>query len=89
MVIGGQKTADPLPDIIQKTAVRLLIRPRVDPAELKTEQVQKLRSLYEAARKVGRELLVEIIAGKNGSLKVDTVSRVLAITSSRPPPRPR
>ena len=49
-----------------------------DPAELKTEQAQKLRTLYEAARKVGRELLVEIIAGKNGSLKDDTVSRVLA-----------
>ena len=49
-----------------------------DPAELKTEQAQKLRTLYEAARKVGRELLVEIIAGKNGSLKDDTVSRALA-----------
>jgi 5-dehydro-2-deoxygluconokinase len=49
-----------------------------DPAELKTEQAQKLRTLYEAARKVGRELLVEIIAGKNGSMKDDTVSRALA-----------
>ena len=49
-----------------------------DPAELKTEQAQKLRTLYEAARKVGRELLVEIIAGKNGSVKDDTVSRALA-----------
>ena len=48
-----------------------------DPAELKTEQSQKLRTLYEAARKVGRELLVEIIAGKNGVLKDDTVSRAL------------
>jgi 5-dehydro-2-deoxygluconokinase len=49
-----------------------------DPAELKTEQAQKLRTLYEAARKVGRELLVEIIAGKHGSMKDDTVSRALA-----------
>ena len=49
-----------------------------DPAELKTEQAQKLRTLYEAARKVGRELLVEIIAGKNGSVTDDTVSRALA-----------
>ena len=49
-----------------------------DPAELKTEQAQKLRTLYEAARKVGRELLVEIIAGKNGSVKDDTISRALA-----------
>jgi 5-dehydro-2-deoxygluconokinase len=49
-----------------------------DPAELKTEQSQKLRTLYEAARKVGRELLVEIICGKHGSVKDDTVSRALA-----------
>lgn len=49
-----------------------------DPAELKTEQAQKLRTLYEAARKIGRELLVEIIAGKHGSVKDDTVSRALA-----------
>ena len=48
-----------------------------DPIELKTEQAQKLRTLYEAARKVGRELLVEIIAGKNGGMKDDTVSRAL------------
>jgi 5-dehydro-2-deoxygluconokinase len=48
-----------------------------DPQELKTEQAQKFRTLYEAARKVGRELLIEIIAGKNGSLKDDTVSRAI------------
>lgn len=48
-----------------------------DPVELKTEQAQKFRTLYEAARKVGRELLVEIIAGKNGPLKDDTVSRAI------------
>ena len=49
-----------------------------DPAELKAEQAQKLRTLYEAARKVGRELLVEIIAGKHGALDDDTVARALA-----------
>jgi 5-dehydro-2-deoxygluconokinase len=48
-----------------------------DPAELKTEQQEKLRTLYEAARKVGRELLVEIIAGKHGTLAEDTVPRAL------------
>jgi 5-dehydro-2-deoxygluconokinase len=48
-----------------------------DPAELKTEQAQKLRTLYEAARKVGRELLVEIIAGKHGELAEDTIARAL------------
>ncbi|BCG91675.1 bifunctional 5-dehydro-2-deoxygluconokinase/5-dehydro-2-deoxyphosphogluconate aldolase [Mesorhizobium sp. 131-2-1] len=48
-----------------------------DPVELKTEQQQKLRSLFEAARKVGRELLVEIIAGKHGKLDDTTIPRAL------------
>ena len=49
-----------------------------DEAALKREQGEKLRTLYEAARKVGRELLVEIIAGKNGALADDTVARAIA-----------
>ncbi|MBU0584213.1 MAG: 5-dehydro-2-deoxygluconokinase [Alphaproteobacteria bacterium] len=48
-----------------------------DPAELKTEQQQKLRSLFDGARKVGRELLVEIIAGKHGALGDNTIPRAL------------
>ncbi|MCJ8148115.1 bifunctional 5-dehydro-2-deoxygluconokinase/5-dehydro-2-deoxyphosphogluconate aldolase [Shinella sedimenti] len=48
-----------------------------DPDTLKTEQQEKLRTLFEAARRVGRELLVEIIAGKNGPLTDDTVSTAL------------
>ena len=48
-----------------------------DPAGLKAEQSQKLRTLHEAARKVGRELLIEIIAGKHGKLDDSTVARVL------------
>ncbi|WP_376702333.1 5-dehydro-2-deoxygluconokinase [Mesorhizobium sp. ISC25] len=48
-----------------------------DPAELKAEQQQKLRALFEAARKVGRELLVEIIAGKHGKLDDMTIPRAL------------
>ena len=48
-----------------------------DPTELKAEQSQKLRTLYEAARKVGRELLIEIIAGKHGALDDDTIARAL------------
>ncbi|MCC6204335.1 MAG: 5-dehydro-2-deoxygluconokinase, partial [Hyphomicrobiales bacterium] len=46
-----------------------------DPAELKQEQLEKLRALYDASRKVGRELLVEIIAGKHGPLGEDTIAR--------------
>lgn len=48
-----------------------------DPAELRATQIAKLRSAYDAARKVGRELLVEIIAGKHGPLADDTVARAL------------
>ena len=48
-----------------------------DPPELKDEQSQKLRTLYEAARKVGRELLIEIIAGKHGTLDENTIARAL------------
>lgn len=50
--------------------------PDDDPA-LKAEQSEKLRGLYDAARKVGRELLIEIIAGKHGPLEDDTVARAL------------
>lgn len=49
-----------------------------DPPELKAEQQRKLRSLYEAARKIGRELLIEIIASKHGKIDAGTASRALA-----------
>ncbi len=49
-----------------------------DPADLKAMQAEKLLTVYQAARKVGRELLIEIIAGKHGPLATDTVARVLA-----------
>ncbi len=48
-----------------------------DPPALKAEQQQKLRALFEAARKVGRELLVEIIASKAGPLTDATIPRAL------------
>ena len=48
-----------------------------DPAELKAQQVAKLRSAFEAARKVGREILIEIIAGKHGKLDDQTIPRAL------------
>lgn len=48
-----------------------------DPEALKREQQEKLRALYDAARKVGRELLVEIIAGKHGVLGEDTIARAM------------
>jgi 5-dehydro-2-deoxygluconokinase len=48
-----------------------------DDTALKDEQAQKLRTLFEATRRVGRELMVEIICGKNGPLMDDTVARAL------------
>lgn len=48
-----------------------------DPAELKARQERELLRLADAARTVGRELLVEIIAGKHGPLGDDTIATVL------------
>ncbi len=48
-----------------------------DPEELKVQQVGKLRTLYEAARKVGRELLIEIIAGKHGKISDGTIAQAV------------
>ncbi|MGL4489173.1 MAG: bifunctional 5-dehydro-2-deoxygluconokinase/5-dehydro-2-deoxyphosphogluconate aldolase [Rhizobiaceae bacterium] len=49
-----------------------------DPDHLKLEQQEKLRTLFDASRKVGRELLVEIIAGKHGKLDDHTIARALS-----------
>ncbi|WP_413206390.1 bifunctional 5-dehydro-2-deoxygluconokinase/5-dehydro-2-deoxyphosphogluconate aldolase [Rhodospirillum sp. A1_3_36] len=48
-----------------------------DPADLKAQQIDKLRGLYDASRAVGRELLVEIIAGTLGPLDDTTIPRAL------------
>ena len=48
-----------------------------DPPQMKRKQQQKLTHLYLAAQIVGRELLVEIVASKNGPMLDDTVSRVM------------
>src|SRR5690606_9205883 len=48
-----------------------------DPPEMKARQERELRRIHDAARRIGRELLVEIIAGKHGPLKTDTVARIV------------
>ena len=48
-----------------------------DPATLRAEQEERLLALHDAARTTGRELLVEIIAGKHGPLAEGTVATVL------------
>jgi 5-dehydro-2-deoxygluconokinase len=49
-----------------------------DPPEMKARQERELLRLYDAARTIGRELLVEIIASKHGPIDDATVSRVIA-----------
>jgi len=49
-----------------------------DAEGLKQQQEESLLRLAEACRAVGRELLVEIIAGKHGRLHDETVASVLA-----------
>ncbi len=49
-----------------------------DEAALKRGQGDKLRALYDAALAIGRDLLIEVIAGRNGPLGDDTGARVLS-----------
>src|SRR3546814_2855984 len=49
-----------------------------DDAELRSRQERELLRVYDAARTVGRELLVEIIAGKHGALSENTVASIVA-----------
>jgi 5-dehydro-2-deoxygluconokinase len=48
-----------------------------DEPALKARQEEQLLALSEACQAVGRELLVEIIAGKHGALGEDTIARIL------------
>ena len=51
-------------------------RPDDDQA-LNLEQIRKLQGLQDAARRLNRELLIEVIAGRHGPLAEDTVARAL------------
>ena len=48
-----------------------------DPPALREAQEERLLALHDAARTVGREYLVEIIAGPHGALGPDTIAAVL------------
>lgn len=48
-----------------------------DGDDLKHRQERELRRAYDAARTVGRELLIEIISSKHGPLTDDTVAAIL------------
>jgi 5-dehydro-2-deoxygluconokinase len=49
-----------------------------DEASLKADQIATLKTAADAARRVGRDLLIEIIASKNGPLTDSTTARVMA-----------
>ena len=49
-----------------------------DTAEMKARQERELQRVYDAARRVGSELLIEIIAGKHGALADGTIAAVIA-----------
>ena len=48
-----------------------------DDRGLKEEQLRTLRGLYDAVRRLNRELLIEIIASKHGPLAEDTTAQAL------------
>ena len=48
-----------------------------DPPEMKARQERELLRVYDAARTIGRELLIEIIAGKHGPIGETTIASVL------------
>lgn len=49
-----------------------------DPEELRLRQERELLRVFDATRTIGRELMVEIIAARNGSLEPDTIPRILS-----------
>ncbi|RUT29288.1 5-dehydro-2-deoxygluconokinase [Arsenicitalea aurantiaca] len=49
-----------------------------DPEELRTAQIETLTGAHEAARRIGRDILIEVIASKHGPVGDDTAARVLA-----------
>jgi len=48
-----------------------------DPEALKERQERELERAQDACRRQGRELLIEIIAGRHGPLERDTIARVV------------
>jgi 5-dehydro-2-deoxygluconokinase len=49
-----------------------------DPEEVRVRQERELLRLFDATRSVGRELMVELIAARNGALGSDTIARTLS-----------
>jgi 5-dehydro-2-deoxygluconokinase len=72
--LGSQLAEWPVDHCIK---VLCFYHPDDEPA-LREAQLATIRRAYDASRKVGRELLIEIIAGKHGSIDDDTIARAIA-----------
>jgi 5-dehydro-2-deoxygluconokinase len=49
-----------------------------DPEEVRSRQERELLRVFDATRSVGRELMIEIIAARHGSIEPDTLARTLS-----------
>jgi 5-dehydro-2-deoxygluconokinase len=74
---GGSLAADLIEWPVGHTVKALCFYHPDDPDELKARQERELLRVHDAARTLGRELLIEVIAGRHGALGPDTVAAVL------------
>ncbi|MBL8588601.1 MAG: 5-dehydro-2-deoxygluconokinase [Methylobacteriaceae bacterium] len=78
-VEGGGSLAARLVEWPRNHVVKALFFARPDdPPDLAARQDRELTRLFDACRSVGRELLVEIVAGKHGPLTETTTADMLA-----------
>jgi 5-dehydro-2-deoxygluconokinase len=78
-VEGGGSLAARLVEWPRNHVVKALFFARPDdPPEIAARQERELTRLFDAARGIGRELLIEIVAGKHGALADRTVADMMA-----------
>ena len=71
--LGGQLVEWP----VNQTVKCLAFYHPDDPIDLRRAQDERLLQVMEAAQTIGRETMIEIIAGKHGGLTINTVAAVL------------
>jgi 5-dehydro-2-deoxygluconokinase len=74
---GGSLAADLIEWPVGHTVKALCFYHPDDPDEMKARQERELLRVHDAARTLGRELLIEVITGRHGVLGPDTVAAVL------------
>jgi 5-dehydro-2-deoxygluconokinase len=72
--LGGRLVEQPVDHCVK---VLCFYHPDDEP-DLKRAQTAKLVQAFEAAQKAGREILIEIIASKTGTIRDDTFARALS-----------